>query len=70
MYTKEDLKVEIKDYNVMTDSKNLFDQPVKNHLTTSDIIRKTTTGQEDDYTTGFLLYYPYFKENYKSIAEF
>ena len=26
------------------------------------------TGQGDDYTTGCLLYYPYFKDSYKIIA--
>ena len=31
-------------------------------------IRKIATGQADDYTTGCLLDYPYFKENYKMIA--
>ena len=31
-------------------------------------IRKTATGHGDDYTTGGLLDYPYFKENYKMIA--
>ena len=31
-------------------------------------IGKIATGQGDDYTTGCLLDYPYFKENYKMIA--
>ena len=31
-------------------------------------IRKIATGQGDDYTTGCLFDYPYFKENYKMIA--
>ena len=31
-------------------------------------IRKVTTGKGDDYTTGFLLDYSYFKENYELIA--
>ena len=31
-------------------------------------IRKIATDQGDDYTTVFLLDYPYFKENYKMIA--
>ena len=31
-------------------------------------IRKIATGQGDDYTTGCLLDYSYFKENYKMIA--
>ena len=29
---------------------------------------KIYSGQGDDYTTSFLLDYPYFKENYKMIA--
>ena len=36
--------VEIKDYNVMNDGKNLFDQPVKNNLRTYDNIREISTG--------------------------
>ena len=28
----------------------------------------TATGQGDDYTTGCLLYYQYFKDHYKLIA--
>ena len=31
-------------------------------------IQKVTTGQMDDYTTGCLIDYPCFKENYKFIA--
>ena len=31
-------------------------------------IRKTATGQEDDYTTGYLLDYQYFKDHYQLIA--
>ena len=47
--------VEIKDYNVMNDGKNFFDQPVKNDKVTYKNIRKITTGRGDDYTTGCLL---------------
>ena len=60
--------VEIKDYNVMTDGKNFFDQPINNMIKTYENIRKTTTGQGDDYTTGCLLDYTYFKKYYKMIA--
>ena len=35
---------------------------------TYENIRKITTGKGDDYTTGCLLDYPYFKENYKMIV--
>ena len=59
--------VEIKDYNVMTDQKNFFDQLAKNDKATYENIRKISTGQGDDYTTGCLLDYSYFKK-YKMIA--
>ena len=35
---------------------------------TYENIRKIATGKWDDYTTGCLLDYPYFRENYKMIA--
>ena len=60
--------VEIKDYNVMIDGKNFFDQPIKNDLKAYDNIRKISAGQGDDYTTGCLLDCPYFKKYYKLIA--
>ena len=59
--------VETKDYNVMINGKNIFGQSVKNNKITYNSIRKTATGQGDDYTTGCLLDYPYFKESYKKI---
>ena len=62
------LNVEIKDYNVMIDGKNFFDQIVKNNKVTYDNIRKSSTGQGDDYTTGCLLDYIYFKNYCKMIA--
>ena len=60
--------VEIKDYNVMIDGKNFFDQPVKNDKVTYENVRKIATSQGDDYTTGCLLDYIYFKKYYKMIA--
>ena len=49
------LAVEIKNYNVIIDGRNFFDQAVKNNIRIYDNIRKVTTGQGDDYTTGYLL---------------
>ena len=60
--------LEIKDYNVVTDGRNFFNQSIKNDLKTYDNIRKIATGQGDDYTAGCLLDYPYFKKYYKLIA--
>ena len=61
-------KVEIKDYNVVIDSRNLFDQPIDSMAKTYENIRKVAIGQGDDYTTRCILDYAYFKENYKIIA--
>ena len=52
----------------MIDRKNVFDQSVKNDIRAYDNIRQISTGQGDDYTTGFLLDYNYFKEHYNIIA--
>ena len=60
--------VELKDCNIMINGKNLFDQPIKNNKVTYENIRKIATGQGDDYTTGCLLDYPYFKDSYEMIA--
>ena len=60
--------VEIKDYNVMIHGKNYFDQPINNMIKTYENIRKITIGQGDDYTSGCLLGYTYFKKYYKMIA--
>ena len=42
----------------MIDWQNVFDQPVKGNIKTC---------QGDDYTNGYLLFYPYFNEHYKII---
>ena len=49
----------------MIGGENFFDQPIKNNKVTYENIRKIATGQGDDYTTGFLLDYPYFMDTYK-----
>ena len=57
--------VEIKEYNVKIDGRNFFDQTINDDTKTYENIRKTATGQGDDYTAGCLLNYPYFKKYYK-----
>ena len=52
----------------MIDGKNFFDQPVKRDKVTYENIRKIAIRQGDDYTTGCLLDYTYFKKYYKMIA--
>ena len=48
--------------------KFFFEQPIKNDLIIYSNIRKITTGQDDDYTTGCLQNYTFLKNCYKMIA--
>ena len=57
--------VELKDFNIMNDGRNFFDQPVKDNLIKYDNNQKIATGQRDDDTTGSLLDDAYFKNYYK-----
>ena len=58
--------VEIKDFNVLIDGKSFFDLPVKNEEETYEKIIEMSNN--NDYTTGNLLDFAYFKENYRLIA--
>ena len=55
--------MEIEDYNIMIDRRNLFDQPIQNNLKTNDNIIKKAKGQCDDYTTGCLSDYQIISKN-------
>ena len=59
---------EIKNYNILIDGRNFYDQPINDLLKQYDEVRKVSTGYGDDYTTGCLLDYAYFKDNCKLIA--
>ena len=52
----------------MIDGRNFFDQPLDSMAKTYESIRKIAIGQGDDYTTGCLLDYTYFKDHYKKIV--
>ena len=52
----------------MINGEHFFNQPIKNNEVAYGNIRKIATGQGDDYTTGCLLEYPFFKDTYKAIT--
>ena len=60
--------VEIKDYNVMINGVNFFDQTIKNDKVTYENIKKIAASQGDDYTTASLLNYEYINDTYKMIV--
>ena len=56
----------IKDFNVLIDGKSFFDLPVKNEEEAYEKIIEMSNN--NDYTTGNLLDFAYFKKHYKLIA--
>ena len=58
--------VEINNFDVLIDGKNLFEFPVKNEEEAYEKI--ISMSRNNDYTTGYLLDFAYFKENYRLIA--
>ena len=61
-------RIKTENYNIEIDGKNFYDQPINDSIKQYDEIRKISTGQGDDYTTGCLLDFAYFEKNYRLIA--
>ena len=56
---------EINNYNVLIDGRNVYDQPINDLIKQYDDVRKVSTGYGDNYITGSLLNYVYFKDKYR-----
>ena len=61
-------RVKIENYNIEIDGRNFYDQSINDSIKQYDEIRKISTGQGDDYTTGCLLDFAFFEKNYRLIA--
>ena len=61
-------RVDIKDYNVLIDGRNFYDQNIFDDFKKYEELRKVMTGRGEDFTTGSLLDYDYWKNNYKLIC--
>ena len=61
-------RTSITNYNAVIDGRNFYDQPISSDERQYDELRKVTLGEGDDYTTGCLLDFAYFKCDYKIIA--
>ena len=57
-----------KNYNVIISGKNFYDQLTDSDIKRCEEIRKLTTGQGEDHTTGCLLDYDYIKNHYRLIT--
>ena len=61
-------RTSITNYNAINDGRNFYDQPINSDERQYDELRKVTLDKGDDYTTGCLLDFAYFKRDYKIIA--
>ena len=60
--------MKIKNYNIEIDGRNFYDQSINDSIKQYDEIRKISTGQGDNYTTGCLLDFPYFENDFRLIT--
>ena len=56
----------IENYNIESDGRNFYDQPINDSIKQYDEVTKASTGQDDDYTTGCLLDFAYFENKKKN----
>ena len=52
-------RAEIKDYNILIDERNVYDQNVNRSIVRYNELLKMTAGRSEDYSTGCLLDYDY-----------
>ena len=61
-------RVKIENYIIETDGRDFYDQPINDSIKQYKEIRKILTEQGDGFTTGCLLDFDYFENNYRLIA--
>ena len=61
-------KLKIENYNSEIDGRNFYDQHINELIKQYDKVRKVSTRQDDDYTTGCSLDFDYFGKNYRLTA--
>ena len=62
------LRIDFKKYNVIIDGRNFYDNPIESDIEKYRELKKVMIGKGEDYTTGSLLDYDYFKKDYKLVA--
>ena len=55
-------------YNVIIDGRNFYHNPIESDVEKYRELKKVMIGKREDYTTGSLLNFNYFKKHYKLVA--
>ena len=61
-------RAEIKDYNVLIDGRNFYDQNVNSSIVRYNELLKMTTGRSEDYSTECLLDYDYYIKDFNIVG--
>ena len=61
-------RIDLEKYNVIIDGRNFYDNPIESDIEKYRELKKVMIGKGEDYTTGSLLDYDYFKKHYKLVA--
>ena len=61
-------RIDFKKYDVIIDGRNFYDNPIESDIEKYRELKKVMIGKGEDYTTGSLLDYDYFKKHYKLVA--
>ena len=60
--------IDFKKYNVIIDGRNFYDNPIGSDVEKYRELKKVMIGKGEDYTTGSLVDYNYFKKHYKLVV--
>ena len=61
-------RIDLNKYNVIIDGRNFYDNPIESDIEKYRELKKVMIGTGEDYTTGSLLDFDYFKKHYKLVA--
>ena len=62
------LRIDLKEYNVIIDARNFYDNPIKSDIEKYKELKKVMSKKGEDYATGSLLDFNCFNEHYKLVA--
>ena len=61
-------RIDLNKYNLIIDGRNFYDNPIEIDIEKYREFKKVMIGKGEDYTTGSLLDYNYFKKHYKLVS--
>ena len=61
-------RIDLEKYNVIIDGRNFYDNPIESDIEKYRELKKVMVAKGEDYSTGSLLDYNYFKKHYKLVA--